>query len=125
MSRIATPPPSALGALLLIEKCAERRAQCAAVLAALEREVHQAVSEDDWETGLIEGTLQAAVLGDCDRPRVVEFLRRRDPHLPVLLLTETDAASPVGPWTQQVLGTVEWPLRYPNVERALERAAGS
>ncbi|MCC6297126.1 MAG: sigma-54-dependent Fis family transcriptional regulator [Pseudomonadales bacterium] len=125
MSRIATPPPSALGALLLIEKCAERRAQCAAVLAALEREVHQAVSEDDWETGLIEGTLQAAVLGDCDRPRVVEFLRRRDPHLPILLLTEADAAPPTGPWMQQVLGMVEWPLRYANVERALERAVAS
>lgn len=125
MSRIATPPPSALGALLLIEKCAERRAQCAAVLAALERDVHQAVSEDDWETGLIEGTLQAAVLGDCDRPRVVEFLRRRDPHLPILLLTEAGAVPPTGPWMQQVLGVVEWPLRYANVEHVLERAVAS
>ena len=123
--RMTSPPPSALDAVLLIEEHDARRSQCAAVLAALEKEVHQAVSGDDWESGLIEGTFLAAVLGDCDRPRVVEFLRRRDPHLPVLLLTETDAASPVGPWTQQVLGTVEWPLRYPNVERALERAAAS
>ncbi|GMU45839.1 MAG: hypothetical protein AMXMBFR26_06210 [Porticoccaceae bacterium] len=95
------------------------------MLAALERDVHQAVSEDDWETGLIEGTLQAAVLGDCDRPRVVEFLRRRDPHLPILLLTEAGAVPPTGPWMQQVLGMVEWPLRYANVEHVLERAVAS
>ena len=121
---VSSPPAADLlgSAVLLIDENDDRRAQCAAVLQALDREVHQSLSGDDWEANLIDGAFQAALLGDCEHAVVVEFLRRRDPHLPILLLAAEVDAPPSGRWMEQVLGMVQLPLRYPNVERALERA---
>ena len=124
MTDAAEPATNGEGKVLVIDGSAARREQLAAVLEFIDHPTQAMDPADDW-TGYLnrEQPVLAVLLGDCDPAAVTRELQKRDPDAPVLLLKDEEQPLREGDWSRHVLGHIESPFRYANLNNALHKAA--
>ncbi len=112
------------GKVLVIDGNAARREELATVLQFIDHPAQAMDPAADWSQSLErEHPVLAVLLGDCDPAAVTRELQKHDPDAPVLLLKRENEELAEGDWNRHVLGHIEMPFRYANLNNALHKAA--